>query len=212
MSLVSVSEYTRKNLLVAFYVFHSDTVMAQRYTGLGCSNQPDQESFAILHSSKEVPKPLDKENGMVLDPIRMKPEHPSTALPSTSRIHFGRAYGISHEMPLKSLGLIHAGSMQYLISQSEVCLHRKGTGCNNQVSERQTSGDALESTVDQNIIPADMELVKDMRRTIMDVLGQNISVSSHPPPMEPLLGLGSLSLGSTEDITTQAAKRVKPNT
>ncbi|KAL4768732.1 hypothetical protein BDW60DRAFT_219485 [Aspergillus nidulans var. acristatus] len=70
----------------------------------GASDQPDQELSAILHSSKHAPAPLPKETEIRLRPIRLKAEHPSTALPSTDRIHFGRVYKIQHQVMLKSIG------------------------------------------------------------------------------------------------------------
>jgi hypothetical protein len=166
---------------LALYLFLSNLLSAYRYAGLGCSTQTDQELFAILHSSKEVPIPLEKEIGMTLAPIRMKPEHPSTALPISSRIHFGRAYGIGHDIPVKSLGLIHAGSMQKLISQSEAHVYRTRSGSNLQNLESQNLG-AVEVPIDQHIIPADMEAVKSMRYSIMDVLGGTYlsAVIQHP--------------------------------
>ncbi|GLA52173.1 hypothetical protein AnigIFM63604_008808 [Aspergillus niger] len=89
------------------------------YSGRGCSDQPDQELFAILHSLKYVPDPLPEETRMGIQPLRLKPEHPSTVLPSTARIHFGRVYEIKHDVELKNIGLIHSSSMNILSSQFE---------------------------------------------------------------------------------------------
>jgi hypothetical protein len=186
----------------------SNALSAYRYASLGCSTQIDQELFAILHSSKEVPLPLEKEIGMTLAPIRIKPEHPSTALPISSRIHFGRAYGISHEIPVKPLGLIHAGSMQKLISQSEAHVYRTRSGSNLQNLGSQNFG-VVEEPIDQHIIPADIEVVKSMRYSIMDVLGRNISPSRHPAPTEPPLGLASLSQGSVDSESSGKTKVAK---
>jgi hypothetical protein len=66
---------------LAFYLFLFNILSAYRYADLGCSTQIDQEFFAILHSGKEVPIPLEKEIDVTLASIRMKPEHPPTALP-----------------------------------------------------------------------------------------------------------------------------------
>ncbi|KAI0117426.1 hypothetical protein F4814DRAFT_286837 [Daldinia grandis] len=68
------------------------------YSRRGCGDQPDQELFGILHSSEEPPPPMANETRMTLAPIRMKSDHPSTALPRTARIHHGRAYDISHHV------------------------------------------------------------------------------------------------------------------
>ncbi|GKZ63422.1 hypothetical protein AnigIFM49718_011830 [Aspergillus niger] len=89
------------------------------YSGRGCSDQPDQELFAILHSLKHIPYPLPEETRMGIQPLRLKPEHPSTVLPSTARIHFGRVYEIKHDVELKNIGLIHSSSMDILSSQFE---------------------------------------------------------------------------------------------
>ncbi|KAI3007493.1 hypothetical protein CBS147346_3302 [Aspergillus niger] len=89
------------------------------YSGRGCSDQPDQELFAILHSLKHIPDPLPEETRMGIQPLRLKPEHPSTVLPSTARIHFGRVYEIKHDVELKNIGLIHSSSMDILSSQFE---------------------------------------------------------------------------------------------
>lgn len=194
--------------LLAFYLFLFNILSAYRYAGLGCSTQIDQELFAILHSGKEVPIPLEKEIDVTLAPIRMKPEHPSTALPISSRIHFGRAYGIGHDIPVKPLGLIHAGSMEKLISQSEAHVYRTRPGSNLQIFESQNLR-VVEEPIDQHIIPADMEVVKSMRYSIMDVLGRNLSLSSHPAPREPPLGLASLTQDTADSESSGETKRAK---
>lgn len=130
---------------------------------------------------------------MILPPIRMKPEHPSTALPTSSRIHFGRAYEVAHVVPVKPLGLIHAGSMQHLISESKAHVYKNDSGNNPQTSETlNLEVDEEPMDLDKDINPADMDLVKSMRCSIMDVLGQNISLSKHLPPKEPLLGIDAV--------------------
>lgn len=68
------------------------------------------------------------ETGITLVPIRMKAEHPSTALPRSARIHFGRVYEISHDMAIESLGLIHVDSMETLKLQFEACAFHQDTG------------------------------------------------------------------------------------
>ncbi|CZR69574.1 uncharacterized protein PAC_19474 [Phialocephala subalpina] len=190
------------------------------YAGLGSSDQADQNLFAILHSSKEVPTPLEKETGMVLTPIRMKPEHPSTVLPNSSRIHFGRAYGISHKMAVKPLGLIHAGSMEKLMSQSVAHACRNNPDNSAQLSESQSYGVAGGEVMDvfsgnrkmdinKDIIPADMEVAKDMRNSIMDVLGPDISLDNHPPPKEPVLSSSALSDDVMDSEPVRERKRVR---
>ncbi|KAF4633360.1 hypothetical protein G7Y89_g4759 [Cudoniella acicularis] len=182
------------------------------YAGRGCSTQADQELFAILHSSKEVPAAQEKETGILLEPIRMKPEHPSTALPASARIHFGRAYCIKNTMPVKPLGLIHAGSMQSLISQSEAHLFTKDSNSDPQTSEisLQDFIKAMEpKNVDRDIFPADMEVVEGMRNSIRDVLGRNLSLSKHAPPKEPPLGLGALSQDAVDTDSSRGTKRTR---
>ncbi|KAE8138588.1 hypothetical protein BDV38DRAFT_292185 [Aspergillus pseudotamarii] len=126
--------------------------------GKGCGDQPDQELFAIFHSSKEIPPPLTGETGMRLQPIRMKAEHPSTALPSSARICFGRVYEVFHDVNLKSLGLIHDVSMENLQLQfSSHC--PKASENDNQE----------EAVTDFTVSPADINVVKDIREDINTV-------------------------------------------
>lgn len=156
--------------------------------------------------------PLEKETGMVLAPIRMKPEHPSTALPTSSRIHFGRAYEVSHAIPAKPLGLIHAGSMQDLISESKAHVYKNELGSNPRTSETPNL-EVAEEPMDLNkdINTADMELVRSMRYSIMDVLGQNISLGRHPPPKEPLLGIDTVLDDAMYSESSQEKKRARIN-
>ncbi|GLA62912.1 hypothetical protein AtubIFM54640_004048 [Aspergillus tubingensis] len=87
--------------------------------GRGCSDQPDQELYAILYSSKYIPDPLPEETRMNSQPIRLKLEQLSTVLPSTARVHFGRVYEIKHDVELNNVGLVHGSSMDILSSQFE---------------------------------------------------------------------------------------------
>jgi hypothetical protein len=196
-----------------------------RYAGLGCSDQGDQALFAILHSSKEVPTPLKNEAGMVLTPIRMKPEHPSTALPNSTRIHFGRPYGISHNAPVKSIGLIHTGSMEKLMLQSVSHVYRNALDNGARLSESQNCGVVGEEAadvfaanmlfrdsimdVDKDITPADIGVVKDIRSTIMEVLGPDITLDKHPPPKEPLLSSGPLPDHIMDSRPSRGRKRAR---
>lgn len=110
--------------------------------------------------------PLEKETGMVLAPIRMKAEHPSMALPTSSRIHFSRTYGVSHEVAVNPLGLIHPQSMEMLISQSQAHVFRKELNIKPKSFKtyareaREAHDDFID--LDQEVIPADMEVVEDM--------------------------------------------------
>jgi hypothetical protein len=51
-----------------------------------------------------------------------------------------------------------------------------------------------------------MEIVRSMRSSIMDVLGPYISLSSHPAPEEPPLGLASLSNGTVDSESSGKMK------
>jgi hypothetical protein len=111
----------------------------------------------MLHSSKDIPPRLDGETGMCLKPIRMKAEHPSTTLPSSARIHFGRVYEVRHQVHLKSLGLIHDSSMENLLEQYRSSYAKEGAPTQNNATDR-------------SVLPADMDIVKDLRRDIRTVV------------------------------------------
>jgi hypothetical protein len=131
----------------------------------------------------------------------MKPEHPSTALPKAARIHFGRAYEVHYSVGVRPLGLIHVGSMETLISQFEEHCPRKGSS---DVSDRHTvegrqidedntphgveepTGAEEQAQVDSTVEPADMQIVLNMRQSIIDVLGPDLSLRKHPPPEDKL--------------------------
>jgi hypothetical protein len=129
-----------------------------------------------------VPSPLADETEMVLSQIRMKPEHPSTALPQTARIHFGRAYIIHHTLPVQTLGLVHSASMETLRDQFEEKVFRKDK---EQMERSRDDEDDHEgdydlkstenSSFDANVVAADIEVVKDMRQSIIKVLGSDLS-------------------------------------
>ncbi|KAI1642247.1 uncharacterized protein F4817DRAFT_353380 [Daldinia loculata] len=143
------------------------------YSRRGCGDQPDQELFGILHSSKEPPHPMDNETGMVLAPIRMKSDHPSTALPRTARIHYGRAYEISHHLPVESIGLVQDASMEVLLDQFEASVPRikdEGDGTTqNQIPEPQ-------------IEAANLDVAKTIRMDIATVLGSKMSPADYSSP------------------------------
>jgi hypothetical protein len=109
----------------------------------------------------------------------MKAEHPSTALPQSARIHFGRAYEIEHDVPVRPLGLIHDASMEMLLKQFEGNVFKE----NGESIVEKKEGKHDEKG-DKQVKPADMGVVKDMRQSIMDVLEGDISPYSHMPPRE----------------------------
>jgi hypothetical protein len=106
----------------------------------------------------------------------MKAEHPSTALPHSARIHFGRAYEIEHGVPVRPLGLIHDGSMEMLLKQFEGNVFKND---GESIVEKKDDEEG-----DKQVKSADMEVVRDMRQSIMDVLGGNISPEWNEPPEE----------------------------
>lgn len=199
------------NHSLSLYLLRSNIKFTHRYDGYGCSFQEDQELFAILHSSREIPQPHKKETGMVLAPIRMKPEHPSTALPTSSRIHFGRAYGIGHNMPVKSLGLIHAESMPNLISAAETHVYRHGFKSSNARALANREFGFIEEVEesDENVMPEGMRLVKEMRASIRSVLGSDLSIGKHPPPDEPLVGLPNFRSDFIDNESPRERKRAR---
>lgn len=145
-------------------------------------------------------------------------------------------------MPVKSLGLIHAGSMQNLISESVAHVYKKDLGSSNpQNLEGVVLGVAEESmdrneninlaqtsetlnlevaeepiNLDKDVNPADMQVVKSIRSSIIDVLGDDLSPSDHPAPKIPVSGVApimywpSLGLRKTRDRESlQETKRVR---
>ncbi|KAI0850362.1 hypothetical protein F5Y00DRAFT_268494 [Daldinia vernicosa] len=143
------------------------------YSRRGCGDQPDQELFGILHSSEEPPPPMANETGMVLAPVRMKSDHPSTALSRTARIHYGRAYEISHDIPVQSIGLIQDASMEVLLDQFEATVPRRrdeGSGAtHNQIPQPQ-------------IEAANLDVAKSIREDVATVLGNCMSPAENQPP------------------------------
>lgn len=149
----------------------------------------------------------------------MKPEHPSTALPKAARIHFGRAYEIHHSVGVRPLGLIHAGSMETLISQFEEHYPRKeSSNMNNrntvegwQAEEDSTTQGREEPTreeeqaqVDSTVEPADMQIVLNMRQSIIDVLGPDLSLGKHRPPEDKPHQTFSVKVQGNDSIKTFA--------
>ncbi|KAK4074482.1 uncharacterized protein Triagg1_5078 [Trichoderma aggressivum f. europaeum] len=154
------------------------------YMKQGCGNQSDQELHGVLSSEKSPPPLAPNETKVILSPVRMKPDHPSLALSNTARIHYGRAYEISHAIPVQPLGLIHPASMEVLINQFEANVTRLQPG--------EDLGDEWEEDMPENINSQQKvedvtpsikgaytrrNIVKDMRRSMKKVLGPKL-----PPP------------------------------
>lgn len=109
----------------------------------------------------------------------MKPEHPSTALPSTARIHYGRAYDFDHSRPVAPLGLIHPASMETLLDQFEAKVSKyeprdESLGKPDEHTDIEEPDPATE--------PADIQVVKEMRANIIKVLGKKLSPTEHQMP------------------------------
>lgn len=117
---------------------------------------------------------------MRMSPIRMKPEHPSTALPRSARVHFGRAYAISHAFPVLPLGLIHAGSMETLLSQFEENVARNGESDITSSKDNETNGGI---DIEAQVQPADICVAKEIRQQICDVLGPDARMGNFPQPL-----------------------------
>lgn len=157
--------------------FDTNTNAYSSYARHGCGGQPDQEMFSILYSGQVPPQPFPNETGMVLAPIRMKPEHPSTTLPKSARIHFGRAYEVAHSMPIQPLGLIHPTSMETLLDQFEAQVPRT-VGESKRSADGSTQASPFTDSLPQDepkVTAADMEVVKKMRQDINNVLGPTLS-------------------------------------
>ena len=89
-----------------------------RYARRDCGDQPDQELFSIISSEKMLSPLPPNEKGVILSPIRMKPDHPSTTLPTTARIYFQRTYRID-DLDVQPLRLVHSASIETLLDQFE---------------------------------------------------------------------------------------------
>ncbi|PKK49919.1 hypothetical protein CI102_8721 [Trichoderma harzianum] len=155
------------------------------YAKQGCGNQSDQELHGVLSSGKTPPPLAPNETKVILSPVRMKPDHPSLALSNTARIHYGRAYEISHEIPVQPLGLVHPASMEVLLNQFEAHVTRVQPG--------EDLGDEWEEEMPEDIDPQQkvedgtsdikaaytrMNIVKDMRRSMKKVLGPKLPLPS----------------------------------
>lgn len=115
----------------------------------------------------------------------MKPDHPSLALSNTARIHYGRAYEISHGIPVQPLGLVHPTSMEVLLNQFEANVTRVQPGedlgdeCEEEIPEDIDPQQKVEDgTSDIKAAYTRMNIVKDMRRSMKKVLGPKLPLPS----------------------------------
>jgi hypothetical protein len=107
----------------------------------------------------------------MMKPVRLKADHPSTTLPSTARIHYGRLYEVEHDVQLKSIGLIHDSSMETLLKQFNGSYTRRGVQTGVKVP---AGGDQVPETVtDSTVSPADVELVCSIRNDVNRILGKD---------------------------------------
>ncbi|KAL6820889.1 hypothetical protein J3E69DRAFT_357255 [Trichoderma sp. SZMC 28015] len=135
------------------------------YAKQGCGDQSDQELHGVLSSGKTPPPLKPNETKIILSPVRMKLDHPSLALSSTARIHYGRAYEIDHRLSVQPLGLIHPTSMEVLLGQFEVNLDN--------VDLQQRVKDVTHS---KEAAYTSINIVKDMRRSMEKVLGPKLAL------------------------------------
>ena len=123
-SSVEVSSYVGPILIRRFVViregYDSCLCLAIRtYAGRGCIGLPDQSQHACLYCG-DAPQPLlEGEEDVILNPIKMNVEHPSTILPKESRIFYGEIHEVSHSCKVRSLGLVDVESIETLQSGFE---------------------------------------------------------------------------------------------
>jgi hypothetical protein len=110
----------------------------------------------------------------------MKPDHPSNALPSTARIHFGRAYTIDHDLPVQSLGLVHPTYMEILLDQFNAKVYER-TMDGGRVAKRSRSVELEVSELEHNVKAADMDTAREIRNNISGVLGTELFPAEYPP-------------------------------
>ncbi|KAF2124255.1 hypothetical protein P153DRAFT_371116 [Dothidotthia symphoricarpi CBS 119687] len=152
----------------------------------GCGRQPDQELFGIVHSSKDPPAPFPDEIGLRLSPMRMQPHHPSTTLPKSARIHFGRAYDVDYDAPVQPIGLIDPMSMESLLDQFDANVYRCDTD-HEQASEQSPWTESLYGVngrscgLGDEAKLVDLDIVREMRSNITKVLGNKLSPADHQP-------------------------------
>ncbi|KAE8451379.1 hypothetical protein EG329_004008 [Mollisiaceae sp. DMI_Dod_QoI] len=106
-----------------------------------------------------------EEKKVKLLPIRMKAHHPSAFLPNSARMHFGRVYEISHDIPVRPLGLIDTECMELMTSQFEEVTSQKHNYEDVAVDNKITK-------------PTDMTLVEEIGQNIGKVLGANVTLKA----------------------------------
>lgn len=142
------------------------------YANRGCIDQPDQAMHAALYYTK-VPAPnLTGEERMILPPIRMAVEHPSTAPPATSRIHFGRIFEVQHSCPVRDLGLIEVDWMGHFLSHFQASLQTI-TNAEDNAQESQTASETREKQTSEDAEPVDAKAAEDIRKTVIDLVGSD---------------------------------------
>ena len=75
----------------------------------------DQRAHSIVYMGKTPPQKLAGEKNMRKEPLRIVPTDKDDRLDPKSRIDFGRAYLIEHNVKVKDIGRIHEDSMPKLL-------------------------------------------------------------------------------------------------
>ncbi|PMD30155.1 hypothetical protein L207DRAFT_592916 [Hyaloscypha variabilis F] len=121
----------RRFVVVRKGVCNSFCLTIRTFNKTGCSDLTpiEQENHGIIYSTTSPPQPLPHEKHLGKGKIRVKADHPSTSLPSTSRIDFSRVYRISHGIHNNAVGLVHEDSIEDLLSlfeetPSKAALHK----------------------------------------------------------------------------------------
>lgn len=139
------------------------------------------------------------ENAVTLKPIRMKPEHPSTALPRTARVHFGRAYVIPHDYAVMPLGLIHSGSMDNLNSQFE-----------RHVLRSKETGPETAQEAEKDMQPLSLDIARNIREQVAEVLGQDVDIKKHIRERSNQYGASTQDMELSEQQASEASFAVEP--
>jgi hypothetical protein len=115
-----------------------------------------------------------------MKPVRLKADHPSTTLPSTARIHYGRLYEVEHEVQLKIIGLIHDSSMETLLGQFNGSYIRREA----ETGDKGAAGvrdEVLETVADSTVSPANVEVVYNIRKDVNRILGKDGLLGKRAP-------------------------------
>ncbi|KAL8793196.1 MAG: hypothetical protein Q9195_004226 [Heterodermia aff. obscurata] len=76
----------------------------------------NQKAHTIVYSGDRPPQPLDGEEGMNKDPLRIELASPDEKLDPKSRLNLGRAHVIDHNFKVQNIGMIDERSLPKLIT------------------------------------------------------------------------------------------------